>query len=327
MIEAGASQDQGQRIVALCGGVGGAKLALGLADVVGENLSVVVNTGDDFEHLGLMISPDLDTVLYTLSGLSDRERGWGRSGESWNFMESLRQLGGETWFQLGDKDLALHIWRTEQLRAGKTLTSVAAGAARKFGIRAQIFPMSDDPVRTIVETADGALEFQRYFVEQRSAPKVQGIRFVGADSATISDGVRDAFLGAGLKAIVFCPSNPFLSIDPMLAIPGLRSLVQMAHVPVVAVSPIIGGKAVKGPAAKIMSELHRPVNSNYIAHHYAGLIDGLIIDEADAGEADTLEIPVKVSQTLMKTAADCRRVARDVLAFVDELSNDAVCVS
>lgn len=311
------------RVVALCGGVGGAKLAAGLARVLGEKLSVIVNTADDFEHLGLAISPDIDTVLYTLGGRADKERGWGRADESWSFLSTLAELGGETWFQLGDRDLALHVLRTEALRAGRTLTAIVAEVARRFGIRSTILPMSDDPIRTIVETPEGELAFQRYFVERRCVPEVLGIRFDGASSARVSAQAREALEATGMRAIVICPSNPYLSVDPILATPNIRKLILAAQAPVVAVSPIIGGAAIKGPTTKIMRELGVRATSHTIAQHYRGLIDGLVIDEADAAERDLPEIAVKVTCTLMQSDADRDRLAVETLAFADELAHKA----
>ena len=311
------------RVVALCGGVGGAKLAVGLARVLGERLVVVVNTADDFEHLGLAISPDIDTVLYTLGGRADRERGWGRADESWRFLSALGELGGETWFQLGDLDLALHVLRTQALRAGRTLTAIVGEVARRFDIRSTILPMSDDPIRTIVETPQGDLAFQRYFVERRCAPEVLGIRFAGASGARASAQVREALEAPDLRAIVICPSNPYLSIDPILATPDIRKLIETTRAPVVAVSPIIGGAAVKGPTTKIMRELGAPTTSQTIAQHYRGLIDGLVIDKADAAERDLPEIAVKVTGTLMQNNTDRDRLAAATLAFADELAHRA----
>jgi LPPG:FO 2-phospho-L-lactate transferase len=315
-----ASGPDKRRVVALCGGVGGAKLALGLARVLGEDLTVIVNTGDDFEHLGLMISPDIDTVLYTLSGLADKERGWGRADESWNFMRALGELGGETWFQLGDRDLALHVLRTQQLRSGRPLTAVVGEVARQLGIAATILPMSDDPIRTMVETDEGTLPFQRYFVERRCGPAVRAIRFEGAQAAAMSAAVRAALTAPDLRAIVICPSNPFLSVDPILAVPDLRQLVEAAQAPVVAVSPIIGGKAVKGPTAKIMAELDVPTTSRAIADHYRGLLDGLVIDESDGAERNLPDFATKVTPTLMLSDGDRERLAHAVLAFADEIA-------
>lgn len=310
------------RVVALCGGVGGAKLAFGLSRVIGSDLTVVVNTGDDFEHLGLLISPDLDTVLYTLGGIANKELGWGRADESWNFMEALRHLGGEAWFQLGDRDLALHVERTHQLRSGRSLTDFMRTAAERHGIASKILPMSDDPVRTMVATSAGMLPFQRYFVEQRCAPEVNGIVFDGATNARPSTEVLAALQAPDLRGIIICPSNPFLSIDPILAIPGIRKLLEAAQVPVVAVSPIIGGVAVKGPTVKIMDELGVPATSRAIAQHYGGLLHGLVIDEVDAADGAEIGGRVHITPTLMKSDEDRERLAREVLSFIDMIAAD-----
>lgn len=308
------------RVVAICGGVGGAKLALGLSRTVGSDLTVVVNTGDDFEHLGLCISPDLDTVLYTLAGVSNKELGWGRADESWNFMEALRHLGGEAWFQLGDRDLALHVQRTHLLRSGSSLTSVMQTAARHHDIAATILPMSDDPVRTMLATSQGRLAFQRYFVEHRCAPQVNGIFFEGAENARPSAQVVSALQAPDLRAVIICPSNPYLSIDPILAVPGMRTLLEDANAPVIAVSPIIGGTAVKGPTTKIMAELGVPSTSLSIARHYGGLLHGLVIDTSDAAEGDEIRRLVHMVPTLMKTDEDRDRLAGEVLAFADQIT-------
>jgi LPPG:FO 2-phospho-L-lactate transferase len=303
-------------VLALCGGVGGAKLALGLYKTLApDELIVAVNTGDDFEHLGLHISPDLDTVLYTLGGFADLERGWGRADESWRFMEALRGLGGEDWFQLGDRDLAMHVERTCFLRSGRTLTAFAARAARAFGIAATILPMTDDRVSTIVETGEGALEFQRYFVERRCAPAVRALRFDGADRARPAAGLLAALARSDLRAIVICPSNPYLSIDPILALAGVRAAIANAAAPVIAVSPIIGGQAVKGPTVKIMEELGIPASSPAIAAHYRGIIHGLVIDQADRAELAALDIPALATATMMRDVADRMRLAEDVMRF------------
>lgn len=302
-------------VVAICGGVGGAKLALGLQRVLGADLTVIVNTGDDFEHLGLAISPDVDTVLYTLGGRSDEARGWGRADESWAFMAALKELGGETWFQLGDRDLALHVERTRRLRAGHSLTEVTRDVAARFGIAAEVLPMSDDPVRTVVETPDGSLPFQRYFVERRCEPVVKALRFEGAGSARGSARALDALRARDLRAVVLCPSNPYLSVDPILAVADLRAAIAGAGAPVVAVSPIVGGRAVKGPTAKIMEELGLPVSNAVIARHYDGLIDGLV---TDASEGD-LGVPVLATRTMMADLSDREALARATLAFADRL--------
>lgn len=309
------------QVLALCGGIGGAKLALGLSRVFGAGLTVVVNTGDDFEHLGLSISPDLDTVLYTLGGLADPERGWGRSHETWNFMAALQEFGAEAWFRLGDRDLAVHISRTEWLRSGKSLSSFAAHAAYQFDIAANIVPMSDNPVRTIVQTDDGDLPFQHYFVRGQCASRVRAIRYVGAQAAAPAPGLINLIASRSLRAIVICPSNPYLSVDPILSVPGISASLSAAHAPVIAVSPIIGGKAVKGPTAKIMAELGIAVTNESIAAHYRGLIDGLVIDEADAAEYGRIDIPVLVTRTMMRNLTDRERLASEVVAFAETLAN------
>lgn len=314
----------GGSVVALCGGVGGAKLALGLEHVLGERLSVVVNVADDFEHLGLHISPDLDTVLYTLGGQSDLQRGWGRAGETWNFMEALKQIGGETWFLLGDRDLALHVERTRRKASGQSLTAVAEDIARSFGIRARVLPVTDDRLRTLVATNEGELEFQRYFVERRCEPIVNGIRFLGAETARMTVEVSRALEADDLRLIVICPSNPYLSVDPVLAVPGLADRIRAARVPVIAVSPIIGGQAVKGPTRKIMDELNLAATNAEIARHYAGLIDGLVVDSADAEEAPDLGVAVHAAPTLMTDSVSKIALAKEVLAFAEQLQRDGL---
>ena len=311
-----------KQVLALCGGVGGAKLALGLYRMLGPNLTVVVNTGDDFEHLGLKISPDLDTVLYTLGGLADPQRGWGRAQETWAFMEALDDLGGETWLLLGDRDLALHVQRNEWLRGGRTLSSFAAYAAQKFGITARIVPMSDQVVRTMVVTDEGELPFQRYFVARHCEPVVLSVRFEGAPQVLPAPGILDLLTATALRAIVICPSNPYLSVDPILAVPGLRQALAAAPAPIVAVSPIIGGQAVKGPTAKIMTELGIAVTNPSIAAHYRSLIDGLVIDEADAADGSRLDLPVLTTRTVMRSVADPERLAAETVAFAETLSTE-----
>jgi LPPG:FO 2-phospho-L-lactate transferase len=312
-----------KQVLALCGGIGGAKLALGLYRLLGPNLTVVVNTGDDFEHLGLKISPDVDTVLYTLGGLADPQRGWGRAQETWAFMEALGVLGGETWFQLGDRDLALHVQRTEWLRGGKTLSTFTAYSAQKFGISARIVPMSDQIVRTIVVTDEGELPFQRYFVAQHCEPMVRSVRFEGASQALPAPGILDLLATTSLRTIVICPSNPYLSVDPILAVPGLRQALAAAPAPVIAVSPIVGGQAVKGPTAKIMTELGITVTNPSIAAHYRGLIDGLVIDEADEADYGRLDLPMLTTRTVMRSVADRERLAAETVAFAETLTEPA----
>lgn len=311
---------RGRPVVALCGGVGGAKLALGLERLVGADLTVIVNTGDDFEHLGLHVSPDIDTVLYTLGGLSDIERGWGRADETWNFMESLGGLGGETWFRLGDRDLAMHVERTRALRAGTSLTAFTMAMARRLGIASRILPMSDDRVETMVITADGPLPFQRYFVGLQCAPMVKRLEFRNAERAAASDQVLAALGNPNLAAVIVCPSNPYLSVDPILAVSDIRKALDRVTAPIVAISPLIGGQAVKGPTAKIMAELAVPADSVAIARHYR-FIDGLIIDETDRGDAGKIEMPVHVTSTWMRSLEDRDRLAADCLDFAARLAS------
>jgi len=303
-------------VVALCGGVGGAKLAFGLAQVLPpEALTIVVNTGDDFEHLGLHVSPDIDTVLYTLAGLCDPVRGWGLAGESWNFMDALGRIGGEQWFLLGDRDLATHVERTRRLRAGESPSEVTAALARALGIAQPVVPMSDDPVRTIVATAAGDLEFQRYFVAERCAPEVTGLRFAGADAARLAPGAAAALARSDLGAVIICPSNPYLSIDPILAVPGMRAALGACTAPVIAVSPLVGGRAIKGPTAKLMRELGITPDTAAIARHYAGIADRLVIDHVDAEQAAAAGLPTLVAQTVMTSDAERIALARTVLEW------------
>lgn len=308
-----------RHVLALCGGVGGAKLAFGLARILGpDELTIVVNTGDDFVHLGLHISPDIDTVVYTLAELSDRDRGWGLAGETWQFMSQLKRLGGEGWFNLGDSDLAMHVMRTRRLAEGAALSEVTAGLAAALGLSHAIVPMTDDPVRTIVRTPDGDLEFQRYFVGEQCRPVATAIRFDGASAAHPSPGLRAALGRPDLGAIIVCPSNPYLSIDPILAVPGVRDALARRRVPMVAVSPIVGGRAVKGPAAKLMTELGVTPGLAAVARHYGVLIDGLVADVADAEEAAALAaegLPTHTTGSIMVTDDDRRRLARETLEF------------
>lgn len=319
------------RVLAICGGVGGAKLALGLYRILPPNeLAVIVNTGDDFEHLGLHISPDIDTVLYTLAGLSDPERGWGRASESWAFMGALREFGAEDWFQLGDRDLALHVLRTSRLAKGETLTKITASVARHLGVAAQIRPMSDDPVRTLVATVEGDLPFQRYFVEKRCSPRICRLEFVGASEARPAPFLIDYLRSPDLRAIAICPSNPYLSIDPILAVPGIREALAARAAPAVAVSPLIGGRAVKGPTAKIMAELGLDTSNLSIASHYDGLLDGLIIDDADRADAEVLtksfpNLSIRAAPTLMTSLEERDALARQVLDFADGLTASGRC--
>jgi LPPG:FO 2-phospho-L-lactate transferase len=307
-------------VLALAGGVGGAKLAEGLAAILppGE-LTIAVNVGDDFEHLGLHISPDIDTVTYTLAGLNDKEQGWGLEGETWNFITALERLGGESWFRLGDRDIATHIERTRRLKS-ETLSAVTADFAARLGIRQKIVPVSDDPVRTMVRTDQGLLAFQDYFVRLRCAPRVEKLEFPGIEGMKPSAGLLAALSTPDLEAIIICPSNPFLSILPILSIPGIRVALEARNAPLVAVSPIIGGEAVKGPAAKIMNELGWTVSSVGVAGFYGTLLDGLMIDKVDAHLAPEIDgSEVLVGDTMMRNSEDRRRVAAEVLAFARDL--------
>jgi LPPG:FO 2-phospho-L-lactate transferase len=307
-------------VVALCGGVGGAKLAQGLASALQpEELSIVVNTGDDFQHLGLSIAPDLDSVMYALAGLSDPVRGWGRREETWTFLEALRGLGGESWFQLGDGDLAVHVERSWRLAQGATLSKVTAHLCSALGITARVLPMSDDPVRTRVLTADGWLDFQEYFVHQQCRPAVREFMFAGAGMARANPDALAALERRDLRAIIICPSNPFVSVEPILAVPGIRSAIQQSDAPVVAVTPIIGGKAVKGPAAKMMAELGLDVSGAAVARRYADIIDGFVIDQVDPIPAPLRGVTFFSTATLMSTVDDRLQLARAVLRAADTL--------
>jgi LPPG:FO 2-phospho-L-lactate transferase len=306
------------RVVALSGGVGGAKLALGLACVLPPGrLMVVANTGDDFTHLGLAVSPDLDTLLYALAGLDNPETGWGRRGESWTFMAALEALGGETWFRLGDGDLATHVERTRRLGAGESLSAITDDFRRRLGIDAAIVPMSDDPVRTRVRTEDGWLDFQDYFVRRHSAPRVLELAFAGADAARPYPDVLAALVDPTLRAVVICPSNPLISIAPILAVPGVRAALAATVAPVVAVAPIIAGHAVKGPAAKMMVELGFEASAAAVARRYDGLIDAYVVDHVDAGETEIAGVTIVPANALMRTLADREALARIVLGAAD----------
>jgi len=299
-------------VLALSGGIGGAKLALGLCRILpAGTLTVVANTGDDFEHLGLAISPDIDTLLYTLAGLDNPELGWGRGDETWTFMKALGALGGETWFNLGDGDLATHVERTRRLAAGEGLSEITDDFRRRLGISARLLPMSDDRVRTRLRTAESWLDFQDYFVRLRCAPVVREIAFAGAEKARPQPAFLAALADQNLRAVVICPSNPFISIDPILSLPGVREGLRACAAPVIAVSPIIGGKAVKGPTAKMMTELGLPVDAVAVARHYGDILDHYVADEIDANEVGGLGVPVTLAPTLMRSLED-----RDALAGV-----------
>jgi LPPG:FO 2-phospho-L-lactate transferase len=310
-------------VVVLAGGVGGAKLAHGLQAILGSDLAVVVNTGDDLERHGLLVSPDHDTVLYNLAGLDDREQGWGIRGETYGVAEQLGVYGEETWFRLGDRDLAAHIVRTARLRAGARPTEVALGLQRSLGIAARILPMSDEPVRTEVRTDDGWLEFQEYFVHRHQAPTVHEVRFRGVEAARPTPEVLDALAAAQVVAIA--PSNPLVSVGPILAVPGFRdalAAVRRRGVPIVAVSGIVGGRALKGPADRMLVSLGHESSALGVARLYAGLIDGFILDALDAGLAagvEELGVRALTTNTLMTDDASRAQLGRDVLTFGERL--------
>ena len=303
------------KIVALAGGVGGAKLADGLAQILPpEDLTIIVNTGDDFEHLGLTICPDLDTVCYTLAGLANPETGWGRVGETWNTITNVEKLGGPTWFRLGDQDIATHLERTRRLKDGQALSQITYDFCKAWGIQHTVLPMSDFPVRTVVDSDEGELAFQEYFVHRHCEPRVKGFRFDGVEVAEPAPGVKEALKSA--DAVVFCPSNPWVSIDPILKV------IKNMDKPVVAVSPIIGGKTVKGPAAKMYAELGIEPSALAVANHYRTILTGFVLDNADSNIESVikdLKIKTLVTDTLMNQPADRKRLANDVLFFIGSL--------
>ena len=300
------------KIVALAGGVGGAKLAQGLAQILApEDLTIIVNTGDDFEHLGMYISPDLDTVCYTLAGLANPETGWGRVNETWNTIANIEKLGGPNWFRLGDQDIATHLERTRRMKAGQSLSEVTKGFCSAWGIKHTILPMTDSPVRTMVHTDEGELAFQEYFVHRHCEPRVKGFRFDGVNSAEPAPGACEAIDSAG--AIIICPSNPWVSVDPILRV------IQKINKPVIAVSPIIGGKTVKGPAAKMYSELGIEPSALAVAEHYGNLLSGFVLDTVDGQLSDRIAAGTLITNTLMNNSTDRARLATDVLNFAGSL--------
>lgn len=309
------------QVLAVSGGVGGAKLALGLADTLeSRRLTVVANTADDFRHHGLYISPDIDTLLYTLSGRANAAQGWGLEGESWNVMNALEALGGASWFRLGDRDLATHLFRSGQLASGASLSVVTAEIARRLGVAVTVLPMSDDPVATLVLTDEGEMPFQDYFVRRACEPQARGFRFRGQAEAAPAPILASLLQRRQVDAVVICPSNPFVSVDPVLGLPGLWQMLAALEVPVVAVSPIIGGQAVKGPAAKMMRELGHPVSALGVMQHYCsrypGLLSHAVLDPADAALAPAvveLGLDVSVVPTLMHGREDKNRLAAHVL--------------
>ena len=309
-------------VVALSGGVGGAKLALGLSRVLPpDELLIVANTGDDFEHLGLCISPDIDTLTYVLAGLDNPVTGWGRRDETWSFMDSIGALGGEDWFRLGDRDLAMHVERTRRLRLGKTLSEVTADISRRLGIGVRVVPMSDDRVRTRVRSDAGWIDFQDYFVRQQCRPVVHELAFEGVTLARPHPGIIAALRSGEVRAVIICPSNPFISVEPILAIPGMREAIKASGAPIIAVSPIIGGQAVKGPTAKMMRELGLEVSAAGVAARYGDLLDGYIVDHADADGTRNIGPRVTIAKTLMTSLHDRESLARVTLDAADALAS------
>ena len=311
------------KVLILSGGVGGAKLVHGLAEVLPtEQLSVVANTADDFNHWGLRICPDINSITYALGGINDEARGWGLKDESWRTMVAMRRLSGEDWFQLGDQDIATHLYRSMRLNQGDSLTQITGDIARRLGVETHLLPMSDDTVATRVYTDRGELEFQHYFVRERCEPKVERIEFVGIESARLNPRVRECIADPDLSAVILAPSNPFLSIDPILNLEDCRSLLKARGVPIVAVSPIISGRAVKGPAAKLMEELNMPTSAQAVAAYYRDLLTGFVFDEADAAEGDAVRstgVNCLLEQTRMTDLSSKQHLAKAVLNFASSL--------
>ena len=309
--------------LALSGGIGGAKLALGLEHIFNSpKLMIAGNTGDDFEHFGLNISPDLDTLMYTLSGKSDLERGWGLANETWSFMKAIKEIGGETWFQLGDRDLAIHVERTRRLNEGERLSLITSSFCRKFGVKSQIVPATDDPLKTLVKTPKGILSFQHYFVRDQCRPKILGLKYEGSENAQPCPPLEEALESSLLETVVVCPSNPFLSIDPILTIKGLREKLKKSKARIIAVSPIVGGNAVKGPTANNMRDLGFTVSACSIAKYYSDFIDGFILDKRDEkeiAEIESLGIRVGLAETVMTDLQSKIKLAEDVLRFSETL--------
>lgn len=312
------------RIVALAGGVGGAKLVHGLAQVLAPNdLKVIVNTGDDFNHLGLRICPDIDTVCYTLAGLANPQTGWGRKNETWRVLTELKEFDGSDWFKLGDRDLALHLYRTGAFAEGKTLTQVVKSVCAIWQVETEVLPMCNEPVATMVETDDGALAFQEYFVKYQWKPKVNGFHFNGIESATVSTEVQAAINESDL--IVIAPSNPWVSITPIVEVPGMKEI--LSSKPIIAVSPIIGGHAVKGPAAKMYEELGIEPSALAVAKHYQDLISGFVLDTNDmihCSEIEDAGVHAFTTDIMMRDELDRKRLAKEVLEMGKKLTGELI---
>jgi LPPG:FO 2-phospho-L-lactate transferase len=303
------------KIVVLSGGVGGARFVKGVVEVAEPaDVTVVGNVGDDLEVLGMYVSPDLDSILYALAGLNDEQRGWGRAGETWNALESAAALHGETWFRLGDLDLGLHLVRTQALRAGEPLSAVTAGFVRALGLATELLPATDDRLRTWIDTPAGEFTFQEWFVARGHRDDVDALRFEGAETASAAPGVLEAIDAADL--LLLAPSNPYVSIAPILAVQAIRDALEHRRVPCVAVSPLIGGRAVKGPADRMLARLAGGTSPAHVAACYAGLIDSLVVDEADADALDGLGVRAIVTRTLMTGADARRRLAEAALGVV-----------
>jgi LPPG:FO 2-phospho-L-lactate transferase len=304
------------KIAALAGGVGGAKLVQGLAAILApDDLTVIVNTADDFDHFGLRICPDLDTVCYSLAGMANSETGWGRADETWKAFEGIQALGGPQWFRMGDRDLATHLERTRRLGMGEPLSKIVAAFCERWGVGHRVLPMTDDRVATVLQTDVGELEFQEYFVQRHCSPRVSSIAFRGISTSQPAPGVLAALEVA--HAIILCPSNPWVSIDPILAVPGMAGEVNPSRT--IAVSPIIGGKALKGPAAKMLGELGSGSSAAAVASHYDTIISSFVLDKIDdhlARQIEALGLRVLVCNTLMPTLLERRRLAQDVLDFL-----------
>lgn len=308
------------KVLAFSGGVGGAKLALGLSHVLdAQALTIVANTADDFEHLGLTISPDLDTVMYTLAGLNNQQQGWGLANESWNCMQAMERLQGDTWFRLGDQDIATHLLRSQWLREGKTHTAITQALCSRLGIKHRLLPMCDEPVRTIVHSDIGDLPFQEYFVKRQCAPKVSGFHFNGIEQAQLSPELNNAL--QTMRALIICPSNPFVSIAPILAIPEMKNALLQRNVPRVVVSPIVAGMAIKGPAAKMMQELDIPSTALAVADYYQGLGTHFVLDSRDEQYQQAiaaLGYQVIMTNTIMTTLNDRIQLARDIITALPD---------
>jgi len=320
-----------KKYLALSGGVGGAKLAVGLAHILTpEQLTIVCNTGDDFDHYGLRICPDLDSVMYALAGRNNEQQGWGLADESWRVLDQLGAVGGETWFRLGDLDIATHLLRSESLRRGESLSEATRKLCEGFGVKHRLVPMSDDAVSTIVETVtednkNSDLSFQHYFVREQCKPVVRGFYFEGIECATPHPELLQPLIANSIDAVIICPSNPFVSVDPILQLPGVRTALRNTSVPVIAVSPIVGGNAIKGPAAKMLRELNYASSALAVAEYYRDILDGFVIDHADADHIEAISalgIAVHATASVMKSLDDRVQLAQTVLQFAHALAGD-----